>query len=586
MGLYYSNLPIEGTNMDILRTGIGIGRTIRNVSRLKEVLSVFAKNGFDEVIFKLKMTDVIPNFALPSVEESTLDLAERGEQFSGVLGHRLRLCFEELGPSFIKLGQVLATREDLFDPSFIFQMKKLHGNAKAMDFDQVKTIIEENLGAEIKTVFSAFNEEPIGTASIGGVYRATLQSGEEVVVKVRKPGLKKIVRGDFEILDWVIIQLEKVSEDIKTLGLRHMLAEFEKSLNRELNFFQEANNAKKVKEAMGRLPDAHFIRIPKIFDEYTGEDILVMDFLDGRAFNTLSHIDELGADGADKIKICVKSFVYSLLREGFFHADLHGGNFFLLTDGNIGLIDFGLMGSLSQKDRISLIVVLSSMLQEDFDRLVSEFLEIADYQSMPDEKKLVRDLRDALSPYLGLSVQQTDVPALFRGIFHVLTDHKIMLPTEWFLIFRSIVMLDGIGQSLKIDLNFHELIMEDMEELASGILNLSELKKEALWLTRDGIASLRVLPRHVRWFAKHLEKRDYVLEFEVKGVESGFERLARSVEFLALIFFAAVCFCFAVFFVKDTLIFNLSDISILSWLSMLFGLLTLLFAVKRLSKKD
>ena len=571
--------------MDIVRTGIGIGKTIRNVSRLKEILSVFAKNGFDELILKIKIAGVLPDFVIPKTNSASINLEERGEDLWGAIGYRLRESFEELGPSFIKLGQVLATREDIFDQSFIAQMKKLHGDTKPMPFETVKTIIENNLGGNVEKHFQHIEQTPIGTASIGGVYKAELIDGTDVVIKVRKPNLQKMITGDFEILDWIVFQLEKVSTDVKSLGLRSMLAQFEKGLHRELNFYQEARNAQKLQAGLDKMPEASFIIIPKVYDDFTSEDILVMDYLEGVPFTSITSIDDLGENGLDKLKTCVRSFVYSMLREGFFHADLHGGNFFLLNDGNIGLIDFGLMGSLSQKNRVSLVVILSSMLNEDFDRLVSEFLDIADYQRMPDEKVLVRDIRDALAPYLGLSVQQTDIQALFRGLFEVLTRHRIMLPTEWFLIFRSMVMLDGIGQSLKVDLNFHELVFDDIDSMAGNVLNMDQLKTEAIWLGRDVLSSARVLPRHVRRFAQHFEKRDYALELEIQGVKKGFGRIANSIEFLALMIMTGVFASLSVVLLKDKVINGPSDISFGAWFLLLMSLVSFLWGFKRLPRK-
>ena len=570
--------------MDIVRTGIGIGKTIRNVGRLKEILSVFARNGFDELILKIKVAGVLPNFVLPKSSKKSLNFENHGEDLWGSIGFRLKESFEELGPSFIKLGQVLATREDIFHHSFITQMKKLHGDTKPMPFETVKSIIEKNLGSGIENHFQHIVEKPIWTASIGGVYKAELIDGTDVVIKVRKPNLQNMIRGDFEILDWIVFQLEKVSKDIKNLGLRNMLAQFEKGLQRELNFYQEALNAQKLQAGLDKLPEAKFIIIPKVYSEFTGEDILVMDYLDGTPFTSIKNIDELGENGLDKLKTCVRSFVYSMLREGFFHADLHGGNFFLLKDGNIGLIDFGLMGSLSQKNRVSLVVILSSMLNEDFDRLVSEFLDIADFKRMPDEKILVRDIRDALSPYLGLSVQQTDIQALFRGLFEVLTRHRIMLPTEWFLIFRSMVMLDGIGQSLKVDLNFHELVFDDIESMAGSILNLDQLKTEAIWLGRDTLTSARILPRHIRRFAQHLERRDYSFEIEVQNIDSGFNGLARAIEFLAFFILSGVFASLSVVLVKDQNITSPGDISVGIWFLILMSVGSFFGGIKRLPR--
>ena len=206
--------------MDLIRTGIGIHKTIRNVSRMREIAVIFAKHGFDEVIG----LNLIPglNIVLPKSKKGIKqELEERGDfEWPKILGYRLRLCFEELGPAFIKLGQLLSSREDIFDKAFIDEMKILRDKVKPVPFSELKADITESLGRPIDEVFESIDEKPIGTASIGVVFKGKLKTGEDVVIKVRRPGIEKTMLTDFSIMRFLAGQAERISEEVKYLGVQ------------------------------------------------------------------------------------------------------------------------------------------------------------------------------------------------------------------------------------------------------------------------------------------------------------------------------------------------------------------------------
>ena len=227
--------------MDLIKTGIGIGKTIRNVARLRDIVSVFARHGFAEFI-SIGVTSKIPDFVLPSSQKDIKrEIAEKGEKSLGkTLGYRLRLCFEELGPAFIKFGQLLGSREDLFDKGFIDEMHQLRDKVKPVSLTISIKTIEESLGKKFSEVFESIDEKPVGTASIGVVYKAKLLNGDEVVVKVRRPQISKEITRDFSILSFLATQVEKASEEIRYLGLSRIVNDFAISLQNELNFNIEA----------------------------------------------------------------------------------------------------------------------------------------------------------------------------------------------------------------------------------------------------------------------------------------------------------------------------------------------------------
>lgn len=425
-------------------------------------------------------------------------------------------------------------------------------------------------------VFLDIETDPIGTASIGCVYKAKLkESAEEVIIKVQKPGIRRQVRTDFDILLFIINQTEKVAPDLKYLGIRTLLKEFQKSLELELNFVLEALNCERIRKSYEERVKDYFV-IPKVYKKYSSQDILVQEFLHGKPFNEVQSVSELGENYEEKIQKCVSVFIQTLLHDGFYHADLHGGNFFLLEDKRIGIIDFGLMGTLGKKSRNHLIAILYALVNHDYPNLVYEFLEVAEYEALPQDDLLIRDVQDSLSQFVGLDVQDMDIQQLFNTIVGTLSKHQIFLPREWFTIFRALVTLDGVGKSLGLELNLFELLEKDIRPIIKDIFSVEEVKREALWLGHDVIGAMRMVPRHIKWFLRESAKRQYSLEINFRDQERQLEKLHSSIGFLGFIFLSGIFFLIGGQFIHDGNITRLQDIPILSWILWSFGMMFLL----------
>lgn len=527
--------------MDIVKTGIGLTKTIRNVGRFREIINVFWRNGFDEFIIKTNLHTKIPGFVLP--KKRILEALEEdpsSKTFWHSLGFRLRKSFEELGPSFIKVGQLLSTREDLFDPAFIRELKKLQDKARPIPFESAKERIESGMERPLDEVFQSIDEKPVGVASIGIVYQARLKNGEDVVVKVKRPGISANIRTDFEIIAFIVAQAERASEDLRFLGISRAIEDFFKSIQLELNFLLEAKNCENFASNLEKVDEEKLLYLPKIYRDLSSEDVLVMERLRGKPFTQIKNLKEEAPDLEEKLLKCVKLFMHTMLVDGFFHADLHGGNFFLLPDGKIGLIDFGLMGSLSRRNRTNLVAILFAMVTNNYENLVFEFLDVADYDVIPNHEELQRDLRDALAPFLGLSVQETDVTALTHSIVMALSKHQIYLPREWFIIFRSLMTLDGVGKSIDIDLNIFEVLDGQIEGVMKDLVSKETLMEEAMWLSRDALNSARVIPRHLRWLLKEFARKKYVFDVKLHGVQKEMRLVSNSLYFMGMMILCAV----------------------------------------------
>jgi ubiquinone biosynthesis protein len=564
--------------MDLLKASLGIKRTIQNAARMREIVSVLARNGFDEFIIKSGAHTALPGFVLPKsrITERLSEFSE--DDWPRLIGYRLRKSFEELGPGFVKFGQLLATREDLFDPAFIREMKMLQNEVKGIEFAVLKESIEKSLESKVGDVFQYIDESPIGTASIANVYRAKLISGEDVVVKVRRPGIVSTIETDFSILTILVGQLERISDEIKYMGLSRVIEDFGKSLQLELDFRIEGLNNQRLKQNLEKLDDETLpFYIPKVFREYSREDILVMEYLDGTAFNKLVFTDEAQKkDVFERLMRGVHVFVHTLLADGFFHADLHGGNFLLLSDGQIGIIDFGLMGNLSQSTRTNLIAILYSLVTNNYENLVYEFLDVAEYEEVPDQDALIRDIKECLAPFVGLSIKETNISFLIRAIVTTLGRHKLFLPREWFIIFRALITLDGVGKSLDFDLNIFEIIDNDIHDLIGEAFNKEEIMGQALWGAKDVLTSLRIIPRHLRWYLKEMSRNNYENKLQIRGLRNFENTIMNSFNFLSLSIVTSVLIHSGVTTMGDVKdLGSWRDIPIISWV--FFVLASILF---------
>jgi len=552
--------------MDIVRTTIKLSKTIRNVARMREIISVFAKNGFAEFM-TIGITSNIPNFVLPKskikIKEELNKEQERNWQ--KIIGFRLRKCFEELGPSFIKFGQLLSTREDLFDEGFIQEMQLLRDRAKGIPNNEAWAVVEASLGKKKEQVFKNIVEEPIGTASIGVVYKAQLITGEDVVVKIRRPGIEKIIETDFSILLFLISQIEKVSQEVKYLGISRIVNDFAGSIQNELNFHLEALNCERLKNNLARHDKDNIFYIPKVYKEFTTDNVLVMEFLTGKPFSDQAMIKAHREELTTQINYGIKLFLKTFLQDGFFHADLHGGNFFFQPNGQIGLIDFGLMGTLGKRNRQNFVAIIYALINNNYEYLVYEFLDVAEYDKAPKVDALINDVKNALSPFIGLTVQQTNFSQVLKAVIKTLNHHQIYLPRDWFIVFRAFITLDGVGKEIGIDLDVLKVLESDLDELVKANLNKDELIEEALWSAKDVVFGLRTLPRHLKWFFKDWAAKNYAFDINVAGIDEASKKINSGFKTLSNSILVATFFTAGVYMMGRGPVQTLADIPTITW---------------------
>lgn len=415
----------------------------RDLGRLHDLAVILVRHGFGDLVhrFGLEAALVRAGRVLP---------LERVTALAGVsTAVRVRMALEEMGPSFVKLGQVLATRVDLFPPDYIEEFGKLQDQAPAVAWEAIRAQITEDLGAAPEDVFLAIDPRPLAAASIAQVHRARLRDGTEVVVKVRRPGIRPIVEADLRLLRRVAESIDTHFPDLRRFHPVGVVKQFRNSLTRELDLAAEARSAERVAASFAASGDARLV-IPAMYWDYTGERMNVQDFIAGIPVADIPALDAAGVDRAQVARHGAEAILKMVLDDGFFHADPHPGNVFVLGDGRIALIDFGMVGRLSRARRTQVLVLLHALVNHRA-QTVTEVLMAWTGEPEIDADQLAEDVDAFVDRYHGVPLGQLDLVGMLLEVTTLLRAHRLALPPDLALLIKVFVTLEGTGRKLDPD---------------------------------------------------------------------------------------------------------------------------------------
>ncbi|MBS1959175.1 MAG: hypothetical protein JST80_06885 [Bdellovibrionales bacterium] len=509
--------------MGAIKRGIQFTRAVKSVGRLRQIATVLSRHGFGDVIERLGLSTYLPNKLLRWSEVGS------GKSF----GVRLREAFEELGPTFIKLGQVLSMRPDLVPEHIVDELVKLQDNVTPLPFEIVKARIESELGQPLTTAFREFSPTPLAAASIGVVHEARLHSGDAVVVKVLRPDIRKTIETDVTLLSFLADMFERYFPELRILNPKVFVEEFFKSLQYELDFKIEANNILKIGKNLEEFED---IRVPKVYREFSTHEVLVLEKFEGIKLNDKERIRSSDIDRRKIAELGAKAFLYSVLKYGVFHGDLHGGNLFVLPGDKLGIIDFGIVGRLSQKSRDQLAMMVWALLEEDYETLCYTYADLGTVDTSVDFVAFQREVRNILSPHLGLSIKEVNTGRVLVEATKVAAKYNIRVPGDWMLVFRAIVTMEGLGRLLDPEfdmISVGETLIADVVKIQTSV---SRLKSDAFKISKELLSLLDVLPRNIRWALQKFARNDYALELKspelarlARVTEAGNRRISASI---------------------------------------------------------
>lgn len=411
-----------------------IPQLYRNLRRWTEILSILSKYGLADWISRLNIEFVKDSLKSKQGES----LARQSHET------RIRMALSELGPTFIKLGQLLSTRPDLVGADLADELGLLQDHVPPEKFTTIRATVESELGQKLDEVFSSFEEEATATASIGQVHRARLRSGEEVAVKVQRSEVNKIIRNDLEILTGLGALAEKI-DDLKVYRPRQIVAELTRSLKRELDFGREERN---LYQFCDKFSNHKFVDVPAPITEYSTPKVLTMEFIVGKRLTDVGELLKMGVDLETLTHQLVDLNLQMIFDDGFYHADPHPGNILVQESGRIALLDFGLVGRIGEGTREDIEEMLFSVLTNDVTMLSAAVARLCEFPPKLEEALLESDLSDFVGQYATRAVNEFELGSVLNSMFEIIRRHELKLPHEALLLLRVLVTIDGAARSL------------------------------------------------------------------------------------------------------------------------------------------
>ena len=457
----------------------------RDVGRLNTIAGVLIRHGLGDVVHRLGLTDRLDRAGQALMWEHAADLARLETPV------QVRLAMEELGPTFVKLGQILAGRADLFGPEWIAEFEKLHSHVPAVPLEALRPQLREDLGGEPEAVFARFDTEPLAAASIAQVHRAQLQDGTEVVVKIRRPGIADTIAADLRLLARLAALAEEQLPWLKPYRPQRLVAELAKSLQRELDLASECRSAERIAKNMAALP---WIVVPRVHWAHTRERVNVQDFVGGVAGHHLEQLTEQGYDRRLLAQRGAQAVLKMIVEDGLFHADPHPGNVFYLQGNRIAFIDFGMVGRLSAKRRGELLALLLGLVERDAQAVADVLLDWTGDDSSADIDALEAEIETFVDQYYGVPLAQLSLGGMLSDVTAILREHQLALPSDLALLIKAFITLEGLGRGLEPGFHMAEEALPLLRKVMRAQYRPKVLAQRAWRNLRRTLALVEKLP--------------------------------------------------------------------------------------------
>ncbi|MDF1592826.1 MAG: AarF/ABC1/UbiB kinase family protein [Desulfobacterales bacterium] len=492
------------------------GYGMKNLGRFGTITRVLIKHGLGDVAERLSRKK--PAHSKDSSEKEPL--VYRGFPSP----KRIRLVFEELGPSFIKLGQLMSTRADIFPPEYIEEFKKLQDQVPPEPLKDIVAVIEDELKHPISELFKTFSSESIAAASVAQVHVAELFSGEKVAVKVIRPGIRKKIEKDIRLMDAFAERIERSFEVGRIIGVANLVKEFERTIFKELDMFIEAGTIEKFSV---NFKDDDELYIPKVYWNLTSRSVLVMEHIDGIKMDRIDTLKAHGIDPKEIAMIGLRSFSRQLMEFGIFHADPHPANAIVMYDGRVSLVDFGIIGYLDEEMMHQIANIFLGYAEHDYSLVMEALLDagLLDDETM-DIEGFRLDLKDISEPFYGRSLQTISVKDVYDQVMHLVLKYRIRLPRNMLLLLKTFIQTEALGKILGSDASLLEVTRPYAKRLiqkgyeAQKLMRL--IRKDARYIGKQ----IKELPRYVHDILRQTARGRQRIEIR----HSGFERFDQKLE--------------------------------------------------------
>jgi ubiquinone biosynthesis protein len=501
----------------MIRETLGV---MRDLPRLHEISSVLIRYGLGDIVRRIGVASVLERAGQilhwrSAVETVQLDPPQR-----------LRRALEELGPMFVKLGQLLATRVDLLPPPWIAELEKLHSDVPPVPFETLIPELERALGRSPFDVFLDLETTAFGSASIAQVHRARLADGTPVVLKIRRPGIRAKIEADLRIVAHIAELIETEMPEARRYRPTEIAAEFARSLERELDFAMEARNVERIAKNFEGDP---FIVIPRIYGEWTSESLNVQEHVDAIRGTDADKVAAAGLDRRLLARRGAEAVLKMILVDGFFHADPHPGNVFYLPGNRIAMIDFGMVGRLSPQRRTQVVDLLAGFARMDEDAMLDVLLDWADAAAV-DETKLGLALSDLAFDYEGAALKNIRIGMLIRQFAAIIRDHSIVMPADLTLMFKALITMEGLGRQYDPEFRIIEHLTPLLQRSIADRHRPGAIVKRGQNALHQIMSSVASVPRDLARLLRDARRGKTRIDLDLKRLDHFGRQLDRTID--------------------------------------------------------
>ena len=499
--------------------------TVRDLGRLQEIAGVLIRYGFGDMVRRIGMSAALERTGRMLHWDDPEAMAHMAPP------ERVRCAMQDLGPTFVKLGQVMATRVDLLTPEWTTELGKLQNAVPALPFAQVRPQLVEDLGADPEAVFERLEEAPLAAASLAQTHRAWLADGSAVVLKVRRPGIRDTVEADLRLMARLAEIVEERAPDLRRYHPAEVVQQFSASLRRELDFAAEGRNAERIAANFAGHDE---VVVPRVYWEWTSERLNVQECLQGIAGTDLAAVDAAGLDRAQLAATGADIVLKMVLEDGFFHADPHPGNIFYLPDGRIGVIDFGMVGRVSEQRRFQIVQLLHGLVERESAPVADVLMEWGEGGGEVDEARLQADVGAFVDQYRGVPLKDLHMGLMLTDVTTILRDNGLSLPPDLALMIKAFLTLEGMGRQLDPDFDMAGAARPFLQRVVLQRYSPRTLLKRGRRTALDAMELVGDLPRELRRLLRTARRGRLHLQVEVTSLKAFGEQVDRAANRLTM----------------------------------------------------
>ncbi|GCL70639.1 2-polyprenylphenol 6-hydroxylase [Paenibacillus naphthalenovorans] len=493
-----------------------IGKRMRHISRYRDIAIALIRHGFGIVVEEIGFAQFL------SLPQRMFFEPKKKDPKS--VGERIRLVLQEMGPTFVKLGQIASTRPDLLPEEIIRELEKLQDRVPPFSFQEVRGIIQEELADEPDNIFQHFEDTPLAAASIGQVHQAVLRSGEKVAVKVQRPNIASVIETDLEILQDLAALAEHRLEWAARYQIRIMVDEFSKSLRAELDYTMESRNAEKIAKQFGNDPA---IYVPKVFLEYSTKKVLTMEYVDGVKLNEPDKLKQYGYNPKNLAERLAKAIFHQIFNNGFFHGDPHPGNVLVLPGEVIAFIDFGMVGRLSPEMKYHFSSLVIALMRQSTDGVIKAILRMG---LVPDDVNMAQlrgDVEQLREKYYGVPLSQISLGEAVNDLFRTAFRHSIRIPPDLTLLGKTLLTVEGVVEKLDPAFRIFDIAEPIGRQLLKERLHPKSVSVTVWNRVSDYGELLLDLPKHMKEVTSLIKQGRLRLEIAVPELDLFLKKLDR-----------------------------------------------------------